>query len=295
MKAKKKGTRLMGYNIFKFGSLYMKGVAQNFPQQPTPGGDIPGHDQVSAVYVGVTHPGKAITWIKPDGCNLLVADRVLLSNISWTNLAMNKFLEGREVIIRGLRFRCRVLRVGSNEGAPNEWDRILDITGDGDSLWHWQTMYFWGRDNSSVFMSRRAVRGGRTARTWAAFTASQHTENTGFRPMLEIMPANWDIEPNCVLDGLEFRRDFIFDETGVCPTLQPIEQRVFAGIPNEGKVRMYTLAEDGHPIHPHGTWKDKAHLCLTDQYFGDEYLIPWTISNGIAVADVKMHQQPDNQ
>lgn len=286
----------MGYNTFRFGSLYMEGVAQNFPQQPLPGGDIPEHDQLAhTIHVGATLPGMAITWVKPEGYNLLVADRVLLSNISWTNLAMNRFVTGQETIIRGHRFRCRLLGTGGSKDAPSEWDEILDVTGGEDSLWHWRDMYFWGREVSTVFMSRRAVRGGQTARTWAAFTASQHTANTGFRPVLEVMSANWDIAPNCVLDGLEFRRDFIFDETGVCPTLQPIEQVVFAGIPNEGKVRMYTLTEDGQPVHPHGTWKDKAHLCLTDQYFGDEYLIPWIISNGIAVADIKVSQQFDNQ
>ena len=274
----------MGYNTFRFGSLYMEGVAQNFPQQPLPGGDIPEHDQLAhTIHVGATLPGMAITWVKPEGYNLLVADRVLLSNISWTNLATNRLIAGQETIIRGHRFRC-------------EWDEILDITGGEDSLWHWRDMYFWGREVSTVFMSRRAVRGGQTARTWAAFTASQHTKNVGFRPVLEIMPTNWDgLEPNCVLDGLDFCQKFIFDDKGVCPTLQPIKQNVFEGIPNKEKVRMYTLTEDGRPVHPHGTWKDKVHLCLTDQYFGDEYLIPWIISNGIAVADIKVSQQFDTQ
>ena len=108
----------MGYNTFRFGSLYMEGVAQNFPQQPLPGGDIPEHDQLAhTIHVGATLPGMAITWVKPEGYNLLVADRVLLSNISWTNLATNRLIAGQETIIRGHRFRCRLLGVGSSNEA----------------------------------------------------------------------------------------------------------------------------------------------------------------------------------
>lgn len=30
--------------------------------------------------------------------------------------------------------------------------------------------------------------------------------------------------------------------------------------------------------------KDPSKLTLTDRYFGDEYLVPWVISNRVAVA-----------
>ena len=70
-----------------------------------------------------------------------------------------------------------------------------------------------------------------------------------------------------------------------CPVIQPIRQDVFANIPNGHKVHMYTLLENGHPVHPDDTFRDKACLKLSDKYFGNEYLIPWTISNGMAVAD----------
>lgn len=47
---------------------------------------------------------------------------------------------------------------------------------------------------------------------------------------------------------------------------------------------MYTFLNNGHPIPFGEPVKDASKLTLTDRYFGDEYLIPWTISNGIAVA-----------
>ena len=47
---------------------------------------------------------------------------------------------------------------------------------------------------------------------------------------------------------------------------------------------MYTLMEGGHPIHFEAAIKDVSKLTLTDRYFGDEYLVPWVIYNGVAVA-----------
>lgn len=47
---------------------------------------------------------------------------------------------------------------------------------------------------------------------------------------------------------------------------------------------MYTLMEGGHPIHFEAAIKDANKLTLTDRYFGNEYLVPWVISNGVAVA-----------
>lgn len=37
-----------------------------------------------------------------------------------------------------------------------------------------------------------------------------------------------------------------------------------------------------------------SQLELTDRYYGDEYLIPWTISNGVAVADKSLLIKTDN-
>ncbi len=153
-----------------------------------------------------------------------------------------------------------------------------------------KTWSFGGGDSCSVFMGRRVLRGGGSADAIKTHAASYRTKLAGFRPVLDIMSANWAIKPNCVLDGVDFYRNFIFDDEGVCPTLQSTGL-AFEGIPNEEKVRMYTLTENGRPIHPHGTWKSREHLCLTDKYFGDEYLIPWTISNGMAVADIKIQKE----
>lgn len=54
---------------------------------------------------------------------------------------------------------------------------------------------------------------------------------------------------------------------------------------------MYTFTENGWPIHMDEPVKDPSKLTLTDRYFGDEYLVLWVVSNGIAVASRTLSQQ----
>lgn len=41
-------------------------------------------------------------------------------------------------------------------------------------------------------------------------------------------------------------------------------------------------------------FQDIAQLEITDRYYGDKFLIPWTISNGVAVADKSLLIQTDS-
>ena len=54
---------------------------------------------------------------------------------------------------------------------------------------------------------------------------------------------------------------------------------------------MYTVLEDGVPHRIGDRFQNKSHLRITDKFFGEEFLIPWTISNGVAVADNTLYQQ----
>ena len=47
---------------------------------------------------------------------------------------------------------------------------------------------------------------------------------------------------------------------------------------------MYSFMEGQHPVCIGERVKTPVKLTLTDRYFGDEFLVPWTISNGVAVA-----------
>lgn len=54
---------------------------------------------------------------------------------------------------------------------------------------------------------------------------------------------------------------------------------------------MYTLMENGRPVHMDEPVKDPSKLTLTDRYYGDEFLAPWVISNGVAVASQSLKQE----
>ena len=108
----------------------------------------------------------------------------------------------------------------------------------------------------------------------------------GFRPVLEPCAFETTVS-NCTLEGQDFELNSICDSTHFLPTLQPVKKDIFADIPNGSRIHMYTFLKNGKPVHTdtQSKFRDKRHLKLTDHYFGDEYLVPWTISNGIAISD----------
>lgn len=277
----------MGYDIFKFGALYQGGEVQNIPQAPTSTGDVPRYNGKESILIGPAKSNESITWVKPHGQNLLIADRVVLSAISWDDLNQNGFVNGVVVILGGQRFRCRLLQAGTISGGPNEWDHALDETCEKDYLWHWDEMSFWGVGETKQ-AKRCVVRGYYSARFCGTEETITRNENVGFRPVLEplgpIVPSI-----NSQFDGLAFRLSYIPGGDGYCPVLQPGLKEVFAGFPDGYRTKMYTLLKDGRPVRmdtgQRSKFKDLAQLTLTDRYYGDEYLIPWNISNGVAIAN----------
>ena len=281
----------MGCDIFKFGTLYLGDKAQHFPEKPAVNGDIPQYDGSSTISISpVTREEEPITWIKPYGINILIADRVLLTKVSWKDLNRNGFVNGKEIVIEGQHFRCRLLHVGNTEDVPNEWDKVLDATNENNALWHWKDMYFWGSDVPILRASRRAVRGWVSARRWNDGDATFRYVSVGFRPVLEPLASD-NIAPNCQLDGVYFQLRSIPGGEGFCPVLQPTQKNIFGSIPTGHQVQMYTFMEDGRPVHLDEAVKDVSKLMLTDRYFGDEYLATWTISNGVAIASKTLIQQ----
>ena len=281
----------MGCDIFKFGTLYLGDKAQHFPEKPAVNGDIPQYDGSSTISISpVTREEEPITWIKPYGINILIADRVLLAKVSWKDLNRNGFVNGKKIVIEGQHFRCRLLHVGNTEDVPNEWDKVLDATNENNALWHWKDMYFWGSDVPILRASTRAVRGWVSARYWSYHDAAYRGVGVGFRPVLEPLASD-NIAPNCQLDGVYFQLRSIPGGEGFCPVLQPTQKNIFGSIPTGHQVQMYTFMEDGRPVHLDEAVKDVSKLMLTDRYFGDEYLATWTISNGVAIASKTLIQQ----
>ena len=172
----------------KLGSLYVGG------KPVTPGTECkPGQ----AISFRAMVPDKAINWVPVNG--LLIADRCLLTSISWDDLNAQNLVFGKEIKIQGFQFRLRLLKVGSTEGALNEWDTALDIVGDNDDLWHWSEMFFWGQEKSKIAASYRVYRGYSSARFWYCNPASPRVSYLGFRPALEPLPT----DPSALRHGQE--------------------------------------------------------------------------------------------
>lgn len=133
-------------------------------------------------------PSKEIGWVAVNG--LLIADQCLLTNVSWDDLDVQGLVFGKEVTVQGLRFKIRLLKVGSKEDVPNEWDAALDAVGEDDTLWHWDHKFFWGQEPVSGSVSYRAFRGYFSARYWNWGNSSSRHAYLGFRPALEPLPTD---------------------------------------------------------------------------------------------------------
>lgn len=166
-------------NIIKLGSLFLDGRPVETGMQYVPS---------QTIEVGEMTPSKEIGWVAVNG--LLIADQCLLTNVSWDDLDVQGLVFGKEVTVQGLRFKIRLLKVGSKEDVPNEWDAALDAVGEDDTLWHWDHKFFWGQEPVSGSVSRRAVRGYYSARIWDDYSASFSNPSLGFRPALEPLPTD---------------------------------------------------------------------------------------------------------
>lgn len=166
-------------NIIKLGSLFLDGRPVETGMQYVPS---------QTIEVGEMTPSKEIGWVAVNG--LLIADQCLLTNVSWDDLDVQGLVFGKEVTVQGLRFKIRLLKVGSKEDVPNEWDAALDAVGEDDTLWHWDHKFFWGQEPVSGSVSHRATRGYRSARLWGCPSSGSRDAYLGFRPALEPLPTD---------------------------------------------------------------------------------------------------------
>lgn len=175
----------------KMGALYVDGVAQEIPFLPE-AGRIARYSQTNSSIIIANHqpsrPESLITWNVVDGMErwsqngvLLIADRVLLVNVTRENLAANRFLRnGTVVSLKGKSYLCRLPYIGFNENDEiNEWDDVLNRTTDDNDIWHWETVGTIGQETSSL------VRGFASPHGCYKHAFSAGTLQFGFRPVLE--------------------------------------------------------------------------------------------------------------
>ena len=160
-------------NIIRLGSLYLNDCPAEIGLAYKPG---------KTISIGETAPGKEIHWVVVN--DMLIADRCILTEVSWDDLNAQNLVFGKEVTISGFRFTARLIQVGAEEGAPNEWDSALDAVGEDNSLWHWEDMFFWGQEAATGTASSRALRGCTSARRWLNINATNSSSFVGFRPAL---------------------------------------------------------------------------------------------------------------
>ena len=301
----------MGFNLIKLGSLYLDGQVQAIPQDPTVDGDIPKYKNQSVISIGNTALNHAITWVKHDNLPIMVADRTLLCNVSWDDIDRFGLTTGKKIIIDGMPFTCRLLKLGDSKAVWNEWSSLLaHIRAENmnpqthvicEDLLHGGNMRFWGQEAPTCSIRNSHVYGGVSKRLrWGFAPSVERSSLIGFRPVLErLNPNEIPVGQKVRLDG----QDFLVSQypgTGTermvfRPALFPLKQNsiefdfgVFGLMPEETWMHMYTLLMDGAPVKQDATevvkYKTGATFTITDEYFGDEYLIPWKFKDGVAIA-----------
>ena len=224
-------------DTLEFGSLYIdnKPITPETKYQPG-----------QAISFGETLPDMAISWVPVNG--MLIADRCLLTHISWDDLDVQGLVFGKEVKVQGFRFKIRLLKVGSEKGVPNEWDAALGTVGEDDALWHWRGKYFWGQEPVSESASYRAYRGYFSARFWHWHDSSNRTAHLGFRPALEPLPT----DPSAFRHGQEALvigragavAGSLIDATAYDLVIQPNADGLIGEVSFAAKMQDGTLAVD---------------------------------------------------
>jgi hypothetical protein len=165
-------------------------------------------------------PLKRLNWheFKQGGTRILVADRMLITRISWQDLDDAGYVFGTEVSIDGRQFRCRLLTGGDTprddhyKGAtqPNEWDVLVGggagsnapqpspansaaplspdhLNSTHNGLWNWFGAVSWTAEPVASRADGRVCRGYHGPTYFYVNTVDHRHEDIGWRPILEEM------------------------------------------------------------------------------------------------------------
>lgn len=222
-------------DLRKLGGFYLAGTLRPRPTRPwrndtaAPGtsanGNILSFSAGQTIEIRDTPSADAskLQWIEviDGGKTYLVADRVLLVNVSWDDLNAQGLISGKETTIDNQKYLLRVLKGGANlrsgsdhysgGTAGNEWDRWIcneaglsglptptatdldsstvaaDLTGAHNQKWNWDYVYSWCQEAYTGNGAYRVFRGYHSARYWSYNTSSPRSAFCGWRPVLEVL------------------------------------------------------------------------------------------------------------
>ena len=298
-----------GFETVNLGALYLDERRISTPQVPTFFGDIPHYDGKAKITIRDAAAGDQILWIKPYGMDQMFADRALLSNISWSQLCKFGLANGKTVHLNGMNFVCRLPNIGdrfidlyggrfdrltpgevTDNVVSSDWEWALEFAGtDDNEVWHWEDMFFWGI-NSDYDSRLRAVCGRYSAKHWETMSSTTKRKKIGFRPVLQLCePEYMGPERDIVLEGQHLTQRITAIKKANSTTsrirlfLQLPDEAQYKGLPYLSQFSAYTLLMNGKPVRQSGgkgveRCKTDATLSLTEQFYGKEYLIPWTVS-----------------
>lgn len=162
------------------GTLYMGGQPVKIPTNPTQDGDILDYIPGSKLELRRALTDKNYQLRAIQVGDILIADQVLLKNISWKDADTN--IVNHAAPADESPRKIESVRLPSND----EWDKMIDVTVGVDSRVHWRGSYSWCSDKYSEDPSRRIARGLYAGRSAAPFPAESRMVNVGFRPVFAI-------------------------------------------------------------------------------------------------------------
>lgn len=139
--------------------------------------------------LGNTIPGHELEWISVNG--LLVASRPIKFNISWDRLNKEGLVYGKEIVIDGKPYICRLVKNYPGANGDWEWHDILSMTSSDDDLWHWKRCWSWSQDMGKEPMTDGycGVFGYSCAFGEGWMAPSTKSKQIGWRPLLEPISA----------------------------------------------------------------------------------------------------------
>jgi hypothetical protein len=115
--------------------------------------------------------------------DILIADRVLLKNISWDDAQDALRPEQTETHDTQKALNSGKMRLPTCE----EYDLLVTTTKGNNDIMHWAGIFSWCQDKGPNSAPVRAVRGYHSARNWFDSNATSRSEGVGFRPVVEIL------------------------------------------------------------------------------------------------------------